>query len=292
MLEKYYHILGLKSSANEAEVKKAYRKLAIKFHPDTNPGNEVKFLEIAEAYQVLTGKKKPSPLNFSPSNSEGGEEKIFVRRYNRWMTKTEYQNLVKVTQDYHKQKIKEEEEENKREFEELKNSKAYKYFKYSAILGVIFSVLLMADFYIKPSLKRGKVTNIEIITTHKEDPYRGIHYQLQESYITVAHHNKSSSVIRLSSDVTNFLKEGKSVEVIKSYIFDLNMGVKDDFLIYNTERKRFNSFYWFLVILCFVLIVATPLLEAPTPLYYMMIHIATYGIPIIIFCFVLYVLFY
>jgi len=52
----YYGVLGLKRGASEAEIKKAFRRLARKYHPDVNPGNkqaEAKFKEIAEAYEVL-----------------------------------------------------------------------------------------------------------------------------------------------------------------------------------------------------------------------------------------------
>ncbi len=57
----YYELLGLKKSASEAEVKKAFRKYARKYHPDVNPGDkksEAKFKEISEAYEVLSDPKK------------------------------------------------------------------------------------------------------------------------------------------------------------------------------------------------------------------------------------------
>lgn len=56
----YYKILGIAKGASEEDVRKAYRKMALKFHPDKNKnaGAEEKFKEIAEAYEVLSDKKK------------------------------------------------------------------------------------------------------------------------------------------------------------------------------------------------------------------------------------------
>lgn len=59
----YYKILGVERKASQAEIKKAYRKLARKYHPDLNPGDksaEAKFKEIQEAYSVLNDAKKRS----------------------------------------------------------------------------------------------------------------------------------------------------------------------------------------------------------------------------------------
>ena len=57
----YYKTLGVEKKASEEEIKKAYRKLAMKYHPDRNKGDkkaEEKFKEISEAYAVLSDKEK------------------------------------------------------------------------------------------------------------------------------------------------------------------------------------------------------------------------------------------
>ena len=59
----YYEVLGVKKDATEAEIKRAYRKVAKKYHPDMNPGDknaEEKFKEAAEAYEVLSDPEKKS----------------------------------------------------------------------------------------------------------------------------------------------------------------------------------------------------------------------------------------
>jgi curved DNA-binding protein len=57
----YYKILGVNKSASQEEIKKAYRKLAVKYHPDKNKGDkaaEEKFKEIGEAHEVLRDPEK------------------------------------------------------------------------------------------------------------------------------------------------------------------------------------------------------------------------------------------
>ncbi|MBT8334273.1 MAG: DnaJ domain-containing protein, partial [Deltaproteobacteria bacterium] len=57
----YYEILGVSKTSSSEEIKKVYRKLALKYHPDTNSGNkeaEEKFKQISEAYAVLSDPEK------------------------------------------------------------------------------------------------------------------------------------------------------------------------------------------------------------------------------------------
>ena len=75
----YYKILGVNKDADENEIKKAYRKLAIKYHPDKNLGNkeaEEKFKEINEAYEVLSDKDKRS--KYDMYGKEGIKEGVNI----------------------------------------------------------------------------------------------------------------------------------------------------------------------------------------------------------------------
>ncbi len=83
----YYNILGINKEASHDEIKKAYRKLARKYHPDLNPGNkeaEVKFKDINEAYEVLNDPKKREEYDHygsTPFGSSGGFEDFGRRAY-------------------------------------------------------------------------------------------------------------------------------------------------------------------------------------------------------------------
>jgi len=71
MKKDYYKILGVDKKASQDEIKKAYRKLAIKYHPDKNPGDkkaEEKFKEAAEAYEVLGNEDKRKEYDNPASN--------------------------------------------------------------------------------------------------------------------------------------------------------------------------------------------------------------------------------
>ncbi|XP_054153824.1 dnaJ homolog subfamily B member 4-like [Oppia nitens] len=71
----YYKILGIAKTATDDEIKKAYRKLALKYHPDKNKdkGAEEKFKDIAEAYEVLSDKKKRDIFDqFGEEGLKGG----------------------------------------------------------------------------------------------------------------------------------------------------------------------------------------------------------------------------
>ena len=81
----YYEVLGTIKSASPDEIKKAYRKLALKHHPDRNKGDkaaEAKFKEASEAYHVLSDKERRTNYDqFGHAAFEGGRRKRWFFKF-------------------------------------------------------------------------------------------------------------------------------------------------------------------------------------------------------------------
>ncbi|EFK09028.1 putative chaperone protein DnaJ [delta proteobacterium NaphS2] len=84
----FYKTLGVSKDASEGEIKKAYRKLARKWHPDINPGNseaEKKFKEISQAYDCLGNKEKRALYDeFGEDGLQAGFDAQKAREYSQW----------------------------------------------------------------------------------------------------------------------------------------------------------------------------------------------------------------
>lgn len=87
----YYELLEVSRNASDAEIKKAYRRLAMKYHPDRNPGDtsaEEKFKEIQKAYNILSDKQKRAAYDqFGHAGvdpSMGGGYRWFWRIWRIW----------------------------------------------------------------------------------------------------------------------------------------------------------------------------------------------------------------
>ena len=80
-MENYYSILNVPNTANEDQIKQAYRALAMKYHPDKNQGNKIaeeKFKRISEAYSVLSDPQKRREYDFTMSSPFSSSERTYT----------------------------------------------------------------------------------------------------------------------------------------------------------------------------------------------------------------------
>ncbi|XP_064412913.1 dnaJ homolog subfamily B member 13 isoform X3 [Latimeria chalumnae] len=103
MGQDYYAVLGITRNTIDADIKKAYRKLALKYHPDKNeePGATDKFRRIAEAYDVLSDlRKKATYDKFGEEGLKGGIPEEFGG-HGAWITGyTFHNNPEKIFRDF------------------------------------------------------------------------------------------------------------------------------------------------------------------------------------------------
>ncbi|MFQ3576778.1 MAG: DnaJ domain-containing protein, partial [Cytophagales bacterium] len=139
-MKDYYSILGVKAGASQDEIKKAYRKLAMRFHPDLNPSADAqeRFREISEAYQFLTSGK----INYHYTYPAYQEPKSNKSNFE---TKTEPEQRVNET---HTRKGK---PTAKRVFKQKKSNDKVSPFLCKMLLkvskaGIVLSILLALDW--------------------------------------------------------------------------------------------------------------------------------------------------
>ena len=78
MAKNYYEILGVDKTASKDEIKKAFRKLAHKYHPDKKDGDADKFKEINEAYTVLSDDQKRQQYDTFGQSCAGGQVVVLL----------------------------------------------------------------------------------------------------------------------------------------------------------------------------------------------------------------------
>lgn len=133
--ERYYKILGLSTSASENEVRKKYRSLAMKYHPDKNTSAQAQelFIQITEAYEIIIGKKSVPVIQASKSPNSKQKDK---------------EERVKEAQKRYREQVLKEYLENERYYQSLITGKSWKVIKFSAVVGALFSFFILLDYFL------------------------------------------------------------------------------------------------------------------------------------------------
>lgn len=277
-----YDILGLQENASIEEIKKAYRKLAMRYHPDINPDEKPeRFLEIQEAYNALIVYKPEAKDSYTSS-----EGKVFSRRHNRWFTKEEFDDLLKQGEKFRKKKEQDEKLQAIRDFEELKQSWVYKSFPYIAVFGFIFSVLLFADFYTKPTQ-----TKVSYVGTKRISLIDGMlvgfaNPDLIISEINTIDERGIKHSASFNGEISNVFYEKENIQLLSTPIFNIDLGYKVMDVTYLDLNKK-KAFHFPLAFFCIIISALAFFFKNPTPFYYTVLNTAVFGIPILCAIFIL-----
>jgi hypothetical protein len=149
-LKKYFDILGLPENASPQEIRKQFRALAMRYHPDKNTtlNAKDKFLQLTEAYEILIGKKN-APVELTARNRAKKEKSNEERM--REAKKKHFDQLYK------------EQQENERYFKSLFAGRKWRILKNISILGPILSVLLVLDMFLPNHYETDKILTLEQI---------------------------------------------------------------------------------------------------------------------------------
>jgi len=147
-LKKYYNILELPDNATQDQIKRQYRRLALRYHPDRNGGDDQRFLEVKEAYEVLTGK-----INLV-QNEVKQESTSRSTSANRQKSTEE---RIKEAKQRQKDQAYKEHIENEKYFQKITSGWKWKLIKSAAFLSIFLCTMLTVDLFLPSRMETVRI---------------------------------------------------------------------------------------------------------------------------------------
>jgi hypothetical protein len=267
---KYLKILGLSPNANEEAIKKAYRKLVMKYHPDKNleAATHEKFLTIVEAYEYLTSDH--TEASFQKNESE----RSFSRKYNRELTPEEIEQRIQRAKDYAKIKNFKEQNINKLGYYQLKHSFINRLSIITAILSLLVASTLATDNLLLSTYEHpGSIEGVLY------DGY-AVNYYIKD--LELSRKRKRDCYVTMhevfGNDPIIIPRKGTAVTICYTPIFRNLRCMKIDTSgeqVVIDNRGSFYFLFWFYFI-SLILPTITLLFRGPNAFYIVFAHLTTY----------------
>lgn len=140
MLSKYYKVFGLPETASQADIKRRYRQLVMRYHPDKQGGDQRKFIEIKEAYEYLSGRKTVTQTQQTHTYS--------ASRSNSQARQQSPEDRIKQAQQRKRDNAYKEHIENERYYRKLTSGKRWRFLRFSAYVGALISCVLILELFL------------------------------------------------------------------------------------------------------------------------------------------------
>lgn len=260
--DKYYQLLGITPGASETEIKRAYRKLAMHYHPDKNSSPEAadRFIALTEAYEILTN-QRPAPTVTSTRRSS-------TTPVNPEDLKKEQEERMHAARERYARKQAEEELENERYFQQISRGKPYRLFVRVMQICLLTSSLLFIDYFVP-----GKVEELTVLQYTTGNVSRGF-----TTYQVIGIELSSSERMWVETSAFHFITKNPKVRLERSRLFgDVKQVAVQQELSFTPVQVDFNLYSTFpLIPFLFLIPFIAWLIKSRSLTYSVLFHTTLY----------------